>query len=206
VSNNPLKLFDPLKFQRWGWPHVTFYDKQVETCYSIVENVETVVVAGNMLGKDYVAGYIVLLVFLSAIKTGQTCRILTTSVAERHLKVLWGEIGRWVTSCKHPLLWNKGGPLVMNHMQITRASERQSKNPINYIMGKVCEKDEGFSGHHADVTLGVVDEASGVEDGVYNHMCEWAKRMLIFGNPHFCQNFFNKSVEEGSILKEEVAA
>jgi hypothetical protein len=101
---------------------------------------------------------------------------------------------------KHPLLMRKGGPLAMNHMEIRRADEFLAKNPINYLVGRVSERGEGLAGHHADVTLFVADEASGVSDVAYEMAQGWAKRMLIIGNPNVCDNFFKKGVTEGDLL------
>lgn len=44
------ELRDPLKFAKALWPKVTFYDKQREIIYSVRDNDETFVPAGNMLG------------------------------------------------------------------------------------------------------------------------------------------------------------
>src|SRR6516162_7686299 len=110
----------PFAFGLEFWPEVTFYDKQVETIISVENNPETFVTAGNQLGKDFVAGFIALNTFLRCIKSGETCRILTTSVAEHHLKVLWGEISRFLASSRYPLLAADGGPLVVTHMEIRR--------------------------------------------------------------------------------------
>lgn len=41
---------DPLVFGKLLWPDVEFYDKQRSIIYSVRDNVETVVPAGNMLG------------------------------------------------------------------------------------------------------------------------------------------------------------
>ncbi len=41
---------DPIKFANLMWPNVRFYNKQKEIIYSVRDNDETVVVAGNMLG------------------------------------------------------------------------------------------------------------------------------------------------------------
>src|SRR5437879_4923464 len=71
------RLFrDPLFFAKLLWPDVKFYNKQREVIYSVRDNFETVVVAGHMLGKDFVTGFIVLWFFL----TRHPCRIITTSV------------------------------------------------------------------------------------------------------------------------------
>ena len=58
-----MKTIDPLAFKELFWPDVYFYDKQREIIYSVCENDETVVPAGNMLGKDFVAGFIILYFF-----------------------------------------------------------------------------------------------------------------------------------------------
>lgn len=193
-------LVDPIEMAREFWPDVRFYKEQVEVIDSVEHNDETYVVAGNMLGKDYVTGFICLCLFLRCIKAGLTCRIVTTSVAEHHLTVLWGEIGRFVQTCKYPLLAKDGGPLVVNHMEIRRHREMYAKNPLNYLVGRVSEKGEGLAGHHADITLAVGDEASGIADSSYGMFQGWAKRMLFIGNPNPCQSFFYKNVKAGDLL------
>lgn len=56
-----------------------------------------------------------------------------------------------------------------------------------------------MAGHHADSTLLVVDEASGVEDEVYNQAIGWAHRVLAFGNPNPTHNFWAKGIKQGDI-------
>ncbi len=185
------------------WPDAVFYDKQVEIVDSVENNDETYVVAGNALGKDWVASNICLNIMLRCIKEGKTCRIVTTSVKEDHIDVLWGEIGRWVSTCVTPLTHTEGGPLVVNNLQITRASERDVKNPYNYLKGMVAGDDmDALSGHHADVTLAVGDEASGLKDAMYNKMSGWMKRFLAFGNPHSCSNFWRRAIEAGDVPRD----
>lgn len=45
-----LKYADPMRMAKEFWPDVTFYKQQKEIIYSVVENRETVVIAGNKLG------------------------------------------------------------------------------------------------------------------------------------------------------------
>jgi hypothetical protein len=68
---------------------------------------------------------------------------------------------------------------------------------ISYLLGMVSQKGEGMAGHHARYTLGIIDEASGVDDLVYTQMDTWAKRKLIIGNPNPTENFFKKLVVGG---------
>ena len=198
VGSEPWDI-DPVRLAADLWPEVVFYRKQLEVIYSVERNAETYVTAGNKLGKDFVAGFICLSLFLRSLRAGRTCRIVTTSVAEHHLKVLWAEIARFASTCRSPLLAEDGGPLGLYHLEIRRASEASAKNPMSYLVGRVSQRGEGLAGHHADITLFVADEASGIADVAYEMSQGWAKRMLIFGNPNNTSNFFRKGVEAGDL-------
>ncbi len=205
---NPIPHIDDLlAIKAVLWPDVRFYDRQIEVIESHCDNVETDVPAGNKLGKDFVTGFIVLADFLWCLYNEVTCRIVTTSVAEHHLKVLWGEVGRFVITSSQPLLAREGGPLVMNYQEIRRSTEAEAKNPLNYLVGRVSAKGEGMSGHHAEFTLMVGDEASGLDDDVYLMGQGWAKRFLFIGNPNNCENFWRKGIEAGDLeIGEKVVA
>ena len=159
-----------------------------------MDNSETIVVAGNMLGKDFVAGFICLWFFL----VHREVRVVTTSVKDDHLRVLWGEIGRFIRTCQAPLNVERGGPLVVNHRDVRKVRHGEVC-PISYMRGMVSESGEGMAGHHAAHTLFVIDEASGVDDVVYQAGSTWAARKLIFGNPNPCENFFRRMVRDGDL-------
>ena len=181
------------------WPHITFYGKQIEIIDSVCRNDETYVPAGNQLGKDFVAGFVAVAAFILCHVKQLQCRIVTTSVAEHHLRVLWGEIGRFMTAAKAPLLKTKDnsqGVYVMNYQEIRLAAEVEARNPYSYLVGRVTDKDEGLAGHHADYTLFVGDEASGLADAAYVAAQGWAKRMLFLGNPNPCENFFRRACRD----------
>lgn len=201
--NNFVHLQDPFKLKRVLWPDVYFYDKQCEVIQSVWDNDETYVPAGNMLGKDFVAGFITLAFFL----TRYPCRIVTTSVDNVQLEsVLWGEIRRFIQNSAIPLEHTRGGPLVVNHLHLRRIIRGQMCG-LSYCIGRVAAKGEGMLGHHIAETgdgiprtLLIVDEASGVDDLIYERASTWAKRMLIIGNPYPCTNFFYKGVKAGDLL------
>src|SRR5271165_4609449 len=115
-----------------------------------------------MLGKDFIAGFIGLYYFMR----WTPCRVLTTSVKEGHLIVLWGEINRFIQTSRFPLRSDMGGPLLVNHMSIRKYIDEKNKVlcPISYLIGTVSEKGEGMAGHHAEHTLFIGDEASGLDD------------------------------------------
>src|SRR6516165_73934 len=92
-SMDPMSAIDPLKLGRILWPDVRFYKQQEEIIHSVLWNDETYVPAGNMLGKDFVAGFIAVTFFLIFPESKQQhTRVITTSVKDDHLRVLWGEI------------------------------------------------------------------------------------------------------------------
>jgi len=192
-----VKQVDPLKLKKLFWPKVVFYDKQVEVIRSVWENDETIVPAGNMLGKDYVAGFCALAFFLSACLEGKTCRVVTTSVKDDHLRVLWGEIGRFIQTCKYSLRDREGGPLIINHRDLRLSKEFPGY--YSYLRGMVSEKGEGMTGHHAEKTLLVIDEASGVDEQVYDQGRTWSAHRLIIGNPNPCVNFFVRGIKAGDL-------
>ncbi len=187
-----------------GWPGVRLYDKQREIVESVRDNDETFVPAANMMGKDYIAGFILLWFFL----TRNPVRIVTTSAGEDHLRVLWGEAGRFIDSCKYPLNYRQGGPLIVNHQELKKmVNGEQCK--ISYAMGMVASDDNiaKMQGHHAnpaDVklandgiprTLFMSDESSSVKTAFYTMASTWFKRAYIFGNTWPCENFFKWAVK-----------
>ena len=155
---------DPLLLAKELWPDVMFYREQREIIYSVWHNDETFVPAGNMLGKDFVAGFIALAFFL----TRSPCRVISTSVDHAQLEgVLWGEIRRFVQTCKYPLEAQNGGPLICNHLHIRKVDPKTLQvDPLSYLIGRVASKGEGMLGHHIAKTgdgiprtLFIADEA-----------------------------------------------
>lgn len=209
-----------LAFGRVLWPGVRFYDKQRDMIGSVAEDAETYVVAGNKLGKDFAAAFVGLTFFLeprlyfpddyvreveSWRQPGMpdhlvhTRRIVATSVKEKHLMVLWGEMGRLITTAAQPLLDLDGGPLTVNAFELRLKEEADVKKPINYMIGQVAQQGESMAGHHAAYTMFMADEASGLWDENYKQAQGWAKRMLIWSNPNPTTNFLYRAVKAGSL-------
>lgn len=192
-------LTDPFLFASTYWPDLVFYDKQAEIIQSVADDDMTVVPAGNMLGKDFVAGFIITWFFCSR----WPCRIITTSAKDDHLRVLWGELKRFIHTAKYPLARSDGGPLIVNHREIRRDGINPEDTDLSYIRGAVASTDSiaSMQGHHIanrgdgiPRTLFVSDESSSVPDEYWTMARTWAKRALIIGNPWPCSNFFYKSV------------
>lgn len=191
-------IIDPLKFIRKGWPHVELYKEQVEVLYSVRDNEETYVPAGNQLGKDFISAYCALWFFCSR----RPARVVTTSVQYNQLNdVLWGEIRRALDTCKINL------PLRYNHMHIRQVDRNGKDVPLCELVGQCVNKGESLLGRHlpSDIprTLAIFDEASGIDNSVYESADTWAHRKLVIGNPYPCSNFFFQGVTKGDLKNEE---
>lgn len=146
---------EPLLLKRICWPHVVFYDRQVEIVESVRDNYETVVPAAHQMGKDFISGFIALWYFL----VHNPVRVVTTSVKDDHLRVLWGEIRRYIDTSAVPLDSKRGGPLLVQSREIKKVRGDGSLDPISYMIGMVSEDPAGLAGHHARYGLMIYDEA-----------------------------------------------
>jgi hypothetical protein len=191
------EIIDPFVFRDLCWPDAVMSREQEAIVRSVQHNDETYVPAGNMTGKDWIAGFLALWYFWAH----HPVRMITTSVKDEHLDVLWGEIDRFLQSSTFPLLKERGGALVYKHRDIRKVIDNEL-DKHSYLKGEVAKVGEARAGHHAPHTLLIGDEASGLEDAVYAQGATWAKRMLFIGNPHECQNFFRRGIKAGDVKAE----
>lgn len=206
-SVEEFKPVDPLEFASILWPDVKFYKRQKDVIYSVEENDETFVYAGNQLGKDFVAGFIALSYFLRY----PVVRIITTSVKDDHLRVLWSELDRFIKTAKYPIVrgtydgvrTGTSGPLVVNHRDIHKYVNGR-RCSISYMRGMVSERAEGLAGHHAPYTLALVDEASFMSKQIYDQLATWAKRILCIGNPMETTGPFFEAWKRGDMKAKEL--
>lgn len=188
-------LEDPLNFLRLGWPHVKLYDRQVEIIRSVVENDETIVVAGNQLGKDFITAFIALWFFC----TRYPARVVTSSSGQTQLvSVLWGELKNWINTCRIPL------PIHPQELKIRQINANGMFVDKSYLIGIVTVTPENMQGHHLardgkPRTMAIFDEASGIDDAYYNASSTWSHKRLIIGNPLPCTNFFYRGVKGGDV-------
>lgn len=192
---------DPLKVWRILWPKDRLAKYQEEIAYSYWFNKETDVRAGNMLGKDFKTGRLVVIAFL----TRHPCRIVTTSSKEDHLRVLWGEMNAAIKTSKYPLDRERGGPLFVNHQELRKWDYTlQDRCPISYVRGMVASDDSmaAMGGHHVANTgdgifrtVWVADEASGVKTEYHDTVQGWANRLWSIGNTWDCDNYFRHAFE-----------
>ena len=210
-------LNDPLRFQQMCWPHLKFYDKQVEILYSLIMNDETVVPAGNQLGKDFITGFAALWFCCSR----SPVKVVTSSAGQRQLSaVLWGEMRRFIATSRFPL------PIDAKSMVIHQVLPDGTFEPRSYVQGVVTNVAENMLGHHLERgskpepmdaltgerlepwdrlprTLAIFDEASSIGNEFYEATDTWAHRKLVIGNPLPCSNFFFDKVKMGHVFRDE---
>lgn len=145
---------DPLKVMMKLWPRDKYTREQEEIAYSVWANKETFVKAANKMGKDFIAGRLIVVAFL----TRWPCRIVTTSTKDTHLNVLWSEIHSAIRSSKIPLDLERGGPLQILKREIRKldytrppVNGKRDVCPISYIMSMVANDAsmDAMGGHHA---------------------------------------------------------
>ncbi len=190
-------ILDPIKFISVFWPKVRIYDKQAEILYSLRDNDETIVRAGNQLGKDFITGLACLWFFCSR----SPCHIITSSSSQTQLKsVLWGEMRNFIDSAAYPL------GIEVNDSAVYQIRADGTREPKSYILGVVTNVVETLQGHHLDRNgkprcLAVFDECSSIDDPFYFATETWAHRKLAIGNPLPCGNFFRRYSKQGSLLR-----
>jgi hypothetical protein len=188
-------LEDPLKFCALCWPDIQLYDKQAEILYSLRDDNETVVHAGNELGKDFIAAIAGLWFFMSR----APARVVTTSSSQTQLEqVLWSEMKQRVTTSRFPF------PIKMDTLHVRRLGNGpDGYEPLTYMIGHVTREVENLQGHHLPEDkprcLVIMDEASAIDDKFYDAVDSWAHRKLIIGNPLNTRNFFYRLCRGGDI-------
>lgn len=147
-----------------------YWTKQREVCRSVVQYPTTVVPAGNAVGKSYVASGIVLWFLYSH----DASIVFSTAPSQTQLAgILWKEIRAAWKDAPIPL----GGRIRANPEMLTLGDKW-------YAIGQATNKIERMSGHHSGQLLAVIDEASGVDDDIYEGVQSLKPtRKLMIGNP-----------------------
>lgn len=163
---------------------------------SVRYNDETIVPAGHQLGKDFISA----MTAIWWMSSRRPARVVTTSVKYDQLNdVLWGEIRRLMSEARIEL------PLNYSHLRIRQTDRNGDFVPLCELVGQqVGSKHEGLFGRHLQRdmprTLVIFDEASGIDQRIYEGTDTWAHHKLIIGNPYPCTNFFYQGVTAGDLM------
>ena len=169
LCHNEPELFNKLFLNR-----PAYWSRQVDLCRSVVEYRTTVAYSGNMVGKDYwIAGIIVWWLFTRpdalCIITGPSQMVLGSVTFKEIRRCLDGAVLRFGGKLSSGL---KASPAVIEIA------------PGWQALGFSTTSVERSSGQHAKHLLAVVEEASGVEDFVFDAIDSLGyERLVCIGNP-----------------------
>jgi hypothetical protein len=166
---------DPCLFNEMVLERSPYWWAQNEICSSVVENRTTVVYTGNAIGKDYAVGGIV----PWWLYTRADSLVIVTGPSQTLLgSVTWKEIRRALEGARFPM----GAKTSVG----VKASPQTVTLPgIGWgALGYSTTNVERASGQHARKLLVIIEEASGVEDEVWDAIDSLKyTRLLAIGNP-----------------------
>lgn len=184
------------------WLGVVFgvkpWAKQTEIIESVRDNAITMVKSCHAIGKSWVAARIALWFLF----THPNSIVFTTAPTMRQVReILWREIRDAYKSAKMPL--GGDGPLL----------SEINLGPKWFAFGFTSDSDNptAAQGMHADYVLGIVDEACGIEDPIWdainaNLSSGAVVRLLGIGNPTDIATKFAKYFDRTDISTISVSA
>ena len=163
-------FLDPVEFVRRELD-ATPWSKQAEIMEAVRDHTRVSVRSCNGSGKTYIAAHVVLwwlMCFPDAL-------VITTAPTEHQVRdVLWREVRRAY----------RGHEALIDGKLLRTALELGDKH---FALGLSTNEAERFQGFHEGHILFVVDEASGVREGIFEaiegSMTSQHARMLLLGNP-----------------------
>lgn len=158
---------------------------QSEALLAIAKEDRVAIRSGHGVGKSALMSWAILWWML----THYPCKVACTAPTSHQLNdVLWGEIAKWVGLL--PDSWR-------NLINVKSDRVELSANPMeSFASARTARKEqpEAFQGFHSENMLFIVDEASGVEDIIFEvgsgSMSTKGAKTLMAGNPTRTQGYF----------------
>jgi phage terminase large subunit len=179
-SNIKTPVYPDSVREKWARDPVSFigetlganpWSKQVEILEAIRDHVRVAVRSCNGSGKTYIAAHVVLWWLMCH---PDAIVITTAPTAHQVRNILWREIRR----AHHENAAVVGGTLLRTSLEL---------GDKHYAQGLSTDTPERFQGFHEGHILFVVDEASGVREGIFEaiegSMTSAGAKVLLLGNP-----------------------
>lgn len=160
-------------------------EKQAEVLRSVAKNTMTSVRSGHGVGKSTVEAWVIIWFMV----TRPFPKIPCTAPTQHQLfDILWAEVSKWRRNNKaleKELIWTKE-KLYMNGY------------PEEWFaVARTASKPDALQGFHAEHLLYIIDEASGVDDKIFEPvlgaLSTPGARLLMCGNPTQLSGFFYES-------------
>lgn len=165
--------------------HVTPDPQQAAILRSVATNQMTSVRSGHGIGKSAVEAWAVIW-FLS---TRPFPKIPCTAPTQHQLfDILWAEVSKWLRNNK----------ALERELQWTKEKVYMKQYPEEWFaVARTASKPDALQGFHAEDILYIIDEASGVDDKVFEPvlgaLSTPGARLLMCGNPTQLSGFFYDS-------------
>lgn len=162
------------------------WSKQREIVESVRDNMRTAVRSCHGVGKTRVAADVA----LTFLATHRNSRVVTTAPTWTQVEqLLWREIRAGVTRGQA----RRAHPLIFPDATATKLELGEQW----FAIGQSTNQPERFQGHHADHLLLIVDEASGVDEAIYEaaegFLTAEGSRVLLIGNPTRAAGQFHRA-------------
>lgn len=165
--------------------HVKPDAQQAAILNSVAQNQMTSVRSGHGIGKTAVEAW--LIIWFEA--TRPFPKIPCTAPTQHQLfDILWAEVNKWL----------RGNKALEREIVWTKEKVYMKKYPEEWFaVARTASKPDALQGFHADDILYIIDEASGVDDRVFEpvlgSMSTPGARLLMCGNPTQLSGFFYDS-------------
>ena len=171
-------LKEAFGFVPWECPDA---DDQMDILYAIKDFDRVSVKSGNGLGKTMLAAGIA----LEWVYTNYPAVVITTAPTNRQVeKLLWGHMRSFYKNSLIPL----GGEILSTELRLEEGW---------YALGFSTDEKEKFQGFHSPNILVIVDEASGMTEGIMEAieglLTSYGAKLLLIGNPTDPQSYFGRT-------------
>lgn len=159
--------------------------EQRKLLQSIAENRMTTVRSGHGIGKSTVEAWAIIWFML----TRPFPKIPCTAPTQHQLyDILWAEVSKWIRNSKvlqKELIWTKEKLYMRGYPEEW------------FAVARTASKPDALQGFHAENVLYIIDEASGVDDSIFEPvlgaLSTPGSRLLMCGNPTQLSGFFYDS-------------
>ncbi len=164
---------------------VTPDPKQADILRSVAANTMTSVRSGHGIGKSAVEAWAVIWFMC----TRPFPKIPCTAPTQHQLfDILWAEVSKWL----------RNNPALEREIVWTKEKVYMKRYPEEWFaVARTASKPDALQGFHADDILYIIDEASGVDDKVFEPvlgaLSTPGARLLMCGNPTQLSGFFYDS-------------
>lgn len=158
---------------------------QADILRSLVNNQMTSVRSGHGIGKSAVEAWAIIW-FMT---TRPFPKIPCTAPTQHQLfDILWAEVSKW----------RRSNPALENDLIWTKEKLYMKGHPEEWFaVARTASKPDALQGFHSDNILYIIDEASGVDDKIFEpvlgSMSTPGARLLMCGNPTQLSGFFYDS-------------